>query len=505
MLAVVKLFLRREQEVEGMPDQAMGVSIDAWLESARRRVRQQYTEIQAAIEHIPTPAEYRPAWFALEALRKREEALVKRFSFLSRSEAPATRDAGADLDFLATRRNRRFALGRESFEYVPIAILTREDRSPVPIVRDEIVIPPVEFDDPRVRRLLTDVDRVDDAHVDTAVRIRSEDAAPAQDFVRWGSGTPSYVAVACGRLKNPPLRTESASAPQPVSGVAPEEAPPVVVVDTGIAAGMVAGYGGSTEERTDTWLNRFRLADDHPAHVDPLDVLEPPGLDIGAGHGSFVAGVVGQVTSTHIIMIRALDSDGIGGDRAVATAILQAARIFSEAGGRGVLNLSFGIETGDDTEPAIVRRALERLPNDVVVVAAAGSSPTGRPVWPAASTRAVGVAAVDYDGQPAGWSNYGSWIDFSARGVEVVAPYVTGTGTTGTGRPGDPFDTEPDTYFGPNPFAVWEGTSFATAQVSGAIANLLWEEPTRPATAAVEALRSGSNAIPNYGYVADIL
>jgi subtilisin family serine protease len=70
----------------------------------------------------------------------------------------------------------------------------------------------------------------------------------------------------------------------------------------------------------------------------------------------------------------------------------------------------------------------------------------------------VAVGAVDAEGKRPPWSPNLDWIDCTALGVDVVADYLDGeVQLTKTEAP----------FAG---FAVWSGTSFAAATVSGAIA-----------------------------------
>jgi hypothetical protein len=109
----------------------------------------------------------------------------------------------------------------------------------------------------------------------------------------------------------------------------------VAVIDTGIA----------DEQRSDGWLTGLVQSD----NVDPLDALPSPNgfLDLGAGHGTFVAGVVQQVApGAEIAVYKGLDSDGAGSMVDTACAMVRAVR-----DGAQILNLSFGLEALDDEPP----------------------------------------------------------------------------------------------------------------------------------------------------------
>lgn len=404
-----------------------------------------------------------------------------------------------------TRRANRFR-GADR-DYVPTRAIPRPDGryDYVLVVSDEFIVPADRCTGERYRALRQRCEDVTDA-----------DAEANQGFRRFRStttssededdATPAYVAVVAGRIKGSPTAEAAFSRPQPRVGEINGHRPLVVVIDTGLDAAAIEGAGPREHQRNDTWVDRIELAGGDLTHLDPLDVVEPMGeLDLGAGHGTFVAGMIAQVShAAEISMIRAFDSDGFASDEAIAKAIRKAGPMFPD--GRGVLNLSFGIDTKDDAEPAVIQSALASLPEDVVVVAAAGNVATGTPFWPAASPRVLAVGALsDENGTPAKWSNHGGWVDFSARGEGISGPFVTGTEPQGTGQDDDPRDLDPETFDGPNAFASWAGTSFATAQVSGRVAELLADEPTLSRDEITTRLQEMGTPSDGHGYRLSIL
>lgn len=277
------------------------------------------------------------------------------------------------------------------------------------------------------------------------------------------------------------------------------DTPLVVVIDTGLDAG--------SRDRTDGFLDDVVARDED---LDPLDEVEPDGtptsdglLDQAAGHGTFVAGLIRQVEPrADVIMLRALDTEGMGGEDMIAMAICRAREIFRQHGGRGVLNLSLGIETIDDLPPLAIECALRELPDDVVVVAAAGNEPSRRPLWPAAHKRVVAVAGLCDNLSPSAWSNRGHVVDFSTRGEGIVSTFVVGTETQ---RPDEPPATEFPFGGQQHAYALWTGTSFAAPQVAARIAGMLAEDHRLPGTDAVQRLRDKGTYLPGWGYVVGIL
>jgi subtilisin family serine protease len=300
--------------------------------------------------------------------------------------------------------------------------------------------------------------------------------------------------------------------PQGLSGPAPAEklrpfaeyprygngdgAAHVAIVDTGIVG----------PERADGWLGsverRRSGSGGHgdPANVDPLDIEPHDGLlDIAAGHGTFVAGVVAQVAPrARISVYRALHSGGAGSEVDVACAMVDAARA-----GANVINLSLASPSRDDQPSVAISAALDVIAEigrergeEIVVVAAAGNFGGTVPTWPAAFRQVLAVGALTEDGLPTSWSSRGFWVDCSVVGEGILSTYVEGEESY-------EFTADPDT-FGPDAFARWSGTSFAAPQVAGGIARLMEEQGIGARRAADELLARG-RYVPDFGKAMRIL
>jgi len=187
-----------------------------------------------------------------------------------------------------------------------------------------------------------------------------------------------------------------------------------------------------------------------------------------AGHGTFVTGIVlGRAPEALVSVHPRLEGEGRATSWDVANAILNCAR-----DGAQIINLSLCCYTFDGLPPLVFTQAINRLPADTLVIAAAGNMGNQEPIeyqgrtfdlsqapaWPAALDNVVAVGAVDEAGQRAEFSPDAPWVDVLAPGVRV--PSIL---PAGLGDPENPF---------PTPIARWDGTSFATANITGAVAAL---------------------------------
>lgn len=295
-----------------------------------------------------------------------------------------------------------------------------------------------------------------------------------------GSAAPAYICPLGAVIKGEGGPEPSTGARQrPPAAMQVVGAVPVAVIDTGI----------SDEERTDGWLQNLLGADNE----DELDVIpaKDGSLDLGAGHGTFAAGVVQQVAPhADLRVLRAMDSDGIGTDAQVAEMMVRAVE-----DGAKIVNLSLGTQTLDDEGPLALRVALEKiiqLDREVLVIAAAGNYGDTRECWPAAFSQefhenVIAVAGLTPTGIGAPWSSHGGWVTCSAVGEGVVSTYVIGTENKLV-------DDPPDT-FKANSWASWTGTSFAAPQIAGAVARKMAEDGSTPRKAMDDLLALGVDLI----------
>lgn len=246
----------------------------------------------------------------------------------------------------------------------------------------------------------------------------------------------------------------------------------VAVLDTGV----------TSQPRTDGWLDGIArapgtLGADDPGNVDLLDVSPANGfLDAAGGHGTAVSGIVQhEAPGVTLAVYAPIPSDGGASEVDIAEWMVRAVLDGFAAGQSVVLNLSLGTVTVDDEPPLALQAALDAIEelsaaseHDALVVAAAGNYGDERLVWPAACRSVVAVGALTQQLTGADWSSHGTWVDCSVIGDGVLSTYVEGTEDEDFGKPAD--------TFGPDPFALLFGTSFAAPQVAGRIARIAQDE-----------------------------
>ena len=225
-------------------------------------------------------------------------------------------------------------------------------------------------------------------------------------------------------------------------------------------------------------------------HVDHLDDDHDGYLDVEAGHGLFVAGLIRRMApSARLVFLKALNSDGVGTELGVARAIR-----YATARGVQLINLSLGFYTVRDASPSGVGAAVASAREaGIALVAAAGNDGLSSPSYPAAFPGVTGVGALNADGSDlADFSNRGDWINVHAPGERVQSTYVRGREDATLTKDGTADRFRTDT-------AEWSGTSFACAYVTGYLAGALAGEPPgsdlgRRAEALIDALPAMTGA-----------
>ncbi|MEI7435301.1 MAG: S8 family serine peptidase [bacterium] len=116
--------------------------------------------------------------------------------------------------------------------------------------------------------------------------------------------------------------------------------------------------------------------------------------------------------TTAIIAIKGFDDQGLGNSFELSQAVAYAV----DHGAR-TLNLSW--EVGANSQ--FVGESLAYAQNhDVLVIAAAGNTPTGQAVYPAAYPGVVAVSALEANNRPWALSNYGTFVALAAPGTAIL-------------------------------------------------------------------------------------
>ena len=142
------------------------------------------------------------------------------------------------------------------------------------------------------------------------------------------------------------------------------------------------------------------------------------------GHGTHVAGIAAASTNNgigvaglgydaSIMNVKVLGDDGSGYYSWVTSGIIWAAD-----NGAQVINMSLG---GTSSSRALEDAINYAWSKGVVVVAAAGNYGSSSPFYPAYYANCMAVAATDANDSKASWSNYGSWVDVAAPGVNIYS------------------------------------------------------------------------------------
>ncbi len=261
----------------------------------------------------------------------------------------------------------------------------------------------------------------------------------------------------------------------------------VAVLDTGVAYRFARPYRRSPD---------FSPAQFVPGHDF---VSRDPYPDDPNGHGTLVAGIVGERTNNflgvagiaygaRIMPVRVLDAQGLGDASAIAAGIR-----FAVIHGARVINLSleFDATVPPSEIPEVLRAISFARSHGVVVVGAAGNEAAHRIAYPARATGTISVGATTEHVCQADYSNWGAGLDIVAPGGGADAPLPDDPAHCRPGGPpGRPIVQL--TYVGglgrfgfPSSY---EGTSMAAPHVS-AVAALIIASGTigrRPSASAVE-------------------
>lgn len=189
------------------------------------------------------------------------------------------------------------------------------------------------------------------------------------------------------------------------------------------------------------------------------------------GHGTRMSGIIaatwnnsvgiaGVAPASSLIPVKVLADDGIGPYSAIAEGITWA----TDQGAR-VINLSL---SGSSASQALQDAVSYALANGAVCIASAGNDGSSDAIYPAATSGAVAVGAIDEFDNHAWFSNTGAWLSHSSPGVSVLTTDLGGG------------------------YAPSSGTSPAAAFSSGVFSLLFAYEPTLSPASAIARVEAGS-------------
>ncbi|WP_168188594.1 S8 family peptidase [Thermoflavimicrobium daqui] len=145
------------------------------------------------------------------------------------------------------------------------------------------------------------------------------------------------------------------------------------------------------------------------------------------GHGTHCAGIAAAITNnqigiasmapkTKILAVRALDENGEGYLSDIASGIT-----YAVDQGAKIINLSLGSSEDSQT----LREAVEYADQKgAIVIAAAGNNSSSTPLYPAFYSKVIAVAATDQNDDKADFSNFGTWVDIAAPGVDIWSTWL---------------------------------------------------------------------------------
>lgn len=179
-----------------------------------------------------------------------------------------------------------------------------------------------------------------------------------------------------------------------------------------------------------------------------------------AGHGTHCAGIIAGMTNNsegvaglaqvQIMAEKVINQYGYGSLDDVANGIINATDY-----GANIISLSLGYFTYSETLHNAVKYAYD---HDVLLVAAAGNEAISCTSFPAYYQEVVAVTATDQNDTPTHFTNFGTWVELSAPGVNILST-ISETHL-------------PEWEY---PYDYVSGTSMAAPHVAG-IAALIWSQ-----------------------------
>jgi len=210
------------------------------------------------------------------------------------------------------------------------------------------------------------------------------------------------------------------------------------------------------------------------------------------GHGTHCAGTIAAVANngigiagvcwnSKIMCLKGLDATGSGYSDDLANCIIYAAD-----NGADILSNSWG---GYYVSQIIIDAINYAESKGVVIIAAAGNSNVDYKHYPAGYDNVISVSATDNNDEKASFSNYGSWIDIAAPGVDIFSTMPTYSVTMN------------DLWGYSQNYDEMSGTSMACPHVSGLAGLILSKNPDLTNDEVLSILRSNTDPVNSNKYI----
>jgi thermitase len=186
------------------------------------------------------------------------------------------------------------------------------------------------------------------------------------------------------------------------------------------------------------------------------------------GHGTHCAGIIaaaggngmgiaGAAPPARIMAVKFIGASGTGDVSDSFDSLF-----YATANGADVISNSWGTPWPSAALQLVVDYAWSQ---GVIVVAAAGNSASSSPTHPAGLEHVLAVAATDARDRLASFSNFGSWVDLAAPGVDVLSLRAAGT---------DVYEQfgEPGSHIFEEDYYIASGTSMACPHAAAGAALL---------------------------------
>lgn len=259
-------------------------------------------------------------------------------------------------------------------------------------------------------KLLNDED-IDMVLTDTLIELKG--TVTGDSNIAWGvtsTGMDNYTAKLNYKTNKPEIK--------------------VAVIDSGIYTSHNVFKKSNNESRIDL-THSYNYADNNTNMND------------GVGHGTMVSGVIAESTPDNVIIVPMKIFNNTTGNFGDALKAVEAIYQYVD-----IINLSIG-EVTDDPIPESYKASYDvtlkkAYDYGTILIAAAGNDKVATS-YPASSQYTIAVSSIDKSNKfSSNFSNYGSEIDFSMPGEQLILPATSGasdynTGTTGKGVDGTSF------------------------------------------------------------------